>query len=498
MVGGCARAVAVTTATMVLVTVLGVSAAGPVSASPTAGAGSNLSEWAYGASRTYAFGPVPWYGHPGWFRQGNLTLGYSVILNQTNTAANASTFELSMERSMGVMFSVRYCMPSCVSPQEYLDIFYRQWEDSSSHANLTDQGTVESGGRAVSALAIANSSTELQGNLTNTYDWLLPGAGMMSTQMVEHSAVIYAQVASASEVAFAPALGLFPVNPSSASTWSAHSAFNASSSSGKTYFVRELSSASPTNWTLGPHTVLGGVNLTGELWLNGTVAPGSGMTWGGIQYPVLDLTMSGSLPFSVREGVILVPDAADLFGTSPEAWSANETGDALASMVALDARASADGHLGFGASRWQFVPSSTDMMDALATTGGLLPSVTPASDPVGSATYTLQGQPEPVADAQSQSSCVTTGLGCPTGSVASPLRKMLFELVVGGVAATVVAALLVVLVAERRRLPPPTYPNAQLYPPGAAAGPTAGKTRDPRPEPPREPPPEEDPLDHLW
>lgn len=480
-----------------MLTVLGVSAAAPVYASTTATtSGPNFSEWAYGASRNLSFGPVPWAGHPSWVRQGDLTLGFSVILNETRSSTNASTFELSVVRTMGVLFSVRYCSPSCASPSEYLDIFYHQWENTSSHANLTNQGTVLTAGGPLPAIAILNSSTELQANLTNTYDWLLPGTGMMSGKMVKHTAAIYANVTSGTELAFAPSLGLFPQNNlSSQPAWTSHSAFNASGATQASYFGYEKSSAG-SSWALGPRTAVWGVNASGVLWLSGSVAPHGTMSWGGVSYPVLELNVAG--PFSVREGFILVPDTADLFGTSSEAWSANETGDTVASMVSLDARASADGHLGFGASSWQFAPTSTDTMDAFGITGGFVPAMTSASDPVGSASYVLQGQPEPVTDAQSQSNCVTTGVGCPPASSASPLRKLLFSVLVGGIAAAVIATLLVVLVAERRRLPPPVYPNAQLYPPGAAAGPTDPKARGPRPRSPSEPPPEEDPLDHLW
>ena len=494
MYGNFGKVAAVTMVALVLFVVLGVSAAPGASAAPTTATGPGASEWAYGVSKNYSFGPVRWIGHPGWVRQGDLTIGFSVILTQTPPMGDASTFELSVQRTMGVLFSVQYCTPSCASPTEYFDLYYHQWEGTNSQVNLTDQGSVVEGTGPVPALAVLNTSTDVRANLTNTYNWVLPGAGAPSGQLVSHSVAIYANVTSHSQVTFAPAFGLIPLNLSGPQNWTSESAFNASGSTGAHYFVHEESSAG-SSWTLGPGTVPWTVSSAGNVLLIGSYAPGSDWSWGGVNYPAVHLIVVG--PFSVRDGLILIPSAADLFATSSEAWSNNQTGDVAASMTALDARATVEGHVGIAASAWQFAPASTDSMDALQSAGGLVPAMGTA-DPVGSGTYTLQAQPEPVTDAQQQGNCVTTGIGCPTGSTSPPLRKLLGELVVGGVAAAVVASLLVVLVAERRRLPPPPYPNANLYPPGATVGPAVSKPPAQRPGTPPTPPPEEDPLDHLW
>ena len=495
MYGNLRRIAALTAVALVLLVVLGVSATSGASATSTTAAGSASAEWAYGASKSYSFGPTVWAGHYPWVRQGNLTIGFSVVLNQVPSPDNASVFQLTAVRTMGVLFSVDYCNPSCTSPAEYLDIYYHQWERSSSQVNLTDQGTVVEGTDSVPALAVLNSSTSLVANLTNTYRWSLPGTGALSGQLVTHSVGVYANVVSQSQVAFNSPFGLLPLSSLSSSpeTWSSESSFNASGTSGVGYFGQEQSSAG-SSWTLGPHTDQVAVTSAGSVFLNGSYAPGDDLGWDGSSYPAVHLVITG--PFAVREGFILIPNSADLFTTSSEAWSDNETGTADASMTALDARASVDGHVGLVASSWQFASTSMNSLVSLQSVGGLVP-VASSSDPVGTSAYTLQGQPESVTDAQKQGSCVTTGLGCPAGASTPAWRKLLGTVILGGVVAAVVASLLVVLLAERRRMPPPPYPNANLYPPGAATGP-GSKAPAQRPGTPPTSPPDEDPLDHLW
>ena len=493
MYGSFRRVAAVTMAALVLFVVLGVSATSGASATPTPAAGSHTSEWAYGVSKNYTFGPVRWIGHPGWVRQGDLIIGFSVILNQTPSTGDPSTFQVAVVRTMGVLFSVQYCTPSCANPSEYLDTHYHQWEYASSQTNLTDQGTVVEDTGSVPALAVLNSSTDFHANLTNTYQWVLPGMGAQSDQLVHHSASVYADVNSTSQVAFSPAFGLFPQNLSASQSWTSESAFNATGVTGAAYFGQERSSAGST-FTLGPGTLQRDVASTGIVSLSGSYTQGHLRSWGGLSYPVIHLSIFG--PFSVREGFLLIPNPADLFAPSSEPWSGNQSGSAVASMATLDARASANGHLGIAASSWQFTSTSSDSMNALQA-GGLVPAMSP-SDAVGDASYTLQAQPESFLAASQQSNCVTTGIGCPSSAASPPLRKLFAELVIGGVVAAVLATLLVVLVAERRRLPPAPYPNAHLYPPGG--GTAAGAARPPaqRPATPPTSPPEEDPLDHLW
>ena len=488
----------ITAIALVLLMVFGLSATASA-ASPPPSASSNTTEWAYGNTVNYSFGPVKWFDHPGWVRQGSLTLGFSVIFDQIQNDTSSATYELSVVRTMGVRFSVDYCYgSSCIAPAEYFDVHYAQWESLSSYVNLTTNGSVvDSNGTTVPALAILNAATHLQANLTNTYDWALPAPGMTTGPMVNHSVALYANVVSDSLVQFAPYLGLFPLALSSATAWNSTSTYTWSGSIGASYYGHQMSSTGISS-TLGPYNAHTNLSGSGSVTLTGVYAPASNGTfqYNGQSFPAIQLYVTP--PFSIRDAAVLVPTGADLFGHSAEAWSANASGDSAASMSLLDAKAFHDGHIGFEASKWQFVPVSMDMMDQFGSSGGMTTAAT-SSDPVGYSSYSVQGNPESVSDAQQNGACLTSGQNCPSASsILRGLRGPIFVLAVSATLALVVAALVVVLVAERRRFPPPTYPNANLYPPGAA-GPSANApvgTR--RPESPPSSPPEEDPLDNLW
>lgn len=501
MHGSWKRSLAITTAALALLMVFGFSAPMVDAASPAPAASTNTTMWAYGNWTSVSFGPVPWV-HAGWVREGQVTLGFSVVLTQVDPNANAPTFELEVNQTVGVLFAVEYCTPSCSNPTEYMNVSYHQWEHTNSFVNLTDQGSVAEAAGAVPALAVLNSSTRLTANLTNTYGWLLPGSGVMSGRMVGHSAGVYANVASAADVSFAAphGLGLFPLqlNSSSGQEWTSSSPFNASGSADFTYHLFDQSTAG-MNWNLGPKTSAGSVTGSGNISLSGAYSSLDDREWSGLRYPALQLSLTG--PFSVREGFVFVPVTADLFGSSSQTWSSNETGSTLASMASLDATEWADGHFGLGASSWRFTPGSSDSVNSLAGPTGLAPAATASSDPVGSGSYTLQGTPETVPTAQKTGDCVASpsGTGCPlTGNGShGALRGLVEEIAVSGILAAVVATVVAVVVVERRRLPPPAYPNAHLYPPGST-GPFAPMGAAQRPETPSGPPPEEDPLDHLW
>ena len=494
MYGIFGRPAAIMTAALVLLVVFGVTAIPPAEASPSPSSGALSSPWAYGVVKNLSWGPHRLADVPGWVWQGDVTIGFSVILSQTNTSP--STFELDLNRSMGVRWDVTYtCQVSCASPSEFLSIHYAQTEVINASLNLTDQGTVlENGTTAVPAFALLNSTTHVAANLTNTGSSNLPGSGMMSGMMVNRSTYLTASVVSTSQASFAPYLGLFPQDLSTAQAWSSNASFSANGATGVRYLGAQMSS-SGTGWTLPPAQASWPVSASGIVSLSGTNSPNDAVNLGGVPYPALHLLISG--PFAVREGFLLIPDHANLFGGSEESWSGNETGEATASMATLNALPSSHGHFGLAASSWQFLSSSLYSMDETASTGALMPAIATPS-PVAS--VTLQASPLSVDTAQTFGSCLTNGTACPAATtvLAPMLRGLLFSIAVTTLAVAVVATLAIVLITERRRLPPPAYPNAHLYPPGAA-GLRSGALRatGQRPDSPPSPS-EEDPLDHLW
>ena len=93
------------------------------------------------------------------------------------------------------------------------------------------------------------------------------------------------------------------------------------------------------------------------------------------------------------------------------------------------------------------------------------------------ANTSIQGTPLSVSEAQSSRQCLTTGTDCPAVSGSPSVRGILTEFAIVGVVVAVLAVIAIVLVTERRRVPPTVYPNANLYPPGTARGPTRGTVR---------------------
>ncbi len=462
---------------MVFVLPTGLAAA----AGPT-GADAGTTLWAYGAVKT-----VDVSGTAGiWQYQGSATFGYSVILDQQNTSG--STFELSLNRTMGVLFNLAYCSPSCAHPVYTANQSYHSWESSDAWANFTTLGSVNEVGGTVPAIALLNTSSSLVGHL------LVSGAS--SLPAANRSRSLSVNVAGGAHVAFATPLGLIPLDltPKTSASWSSSSNFTASGGASWNFVY---AAAGPRGTVTLAHNGSGNVSRTGTVVAQGSYTVGNSVTFGGITYPAIQLTIVG--PFSVREGFILAPEGADLFGSTAQPWSSNQSGTATASMSALDALPSADGHFGVAASLWLYNAEGTvetSSIGALPGSSGLVPAT--SSNPAPAPPTSVQGSPMSPDDAVSDQGCLIAGSGCPAaggGSSASPLPREIFE---GGVLVAVIAVIAgLVLVAERRRLPPPAYPNANLYPPGATTA--GGRPPSGRPTPAEPPPPaEEDPLGHLW
>ncbi len=444
--------------------------------------------WAYGVVKVASVGPL--HAQMGWIYQGNATIGYSVILNQTNTSDNQ--YELSVHRTMGVRFSVEYCLDSCPSATSYATLNFSAWETVDSFANVTTAGSVLIGNASSPALALENDSSRLSANVTEVVHSYLPVNGVN----VLRERYLSASVASQATVNFSTPLGLFPL-PLAATNplnWSSAADFSANGSTQLEYYYH---AESPTgSITVGPVSSHASVQPSGQVLVAGSYDPGRTITFGGVTFPAIQLVVSG--PFTVREGFLLVPAGADIFGTSAKPWDSNASGETTATMASLDARASEDGHVGIVASSWVVNADSANVAQ-VAPAGG---SGFAALGIAGSSMYpvsstTVQGTPTSVGQATIDQTCLTAGTGCP--NLPGVPAKLLRPLIVLGIAAVVVTAIVVsavAVVAERRRVPPPVYPNANLYPPGAAGRTTVAPPRRAPEAPPPEP--EEDPLGHLW
>lgn len=435
--------------------------------------------WAYGAVETVSLQGT---SH-GWQYSGSAVYGFSVILNQTNTTT--TSIELAVNRTMGVLFQVHYCYPDCSSPTYFGNESYHVYETVDATANLSTTGTVYENDTPVAALSLLNSGANLRANVTETGSSYLRIGGVLGTR----SHYLSANVVASSTVYLSPGLGLFPTTLNSAQSWNSSSQFSSRATADYAYY--EAASGPRGAIHFGPFNGNFSVPANGTVGLNGSYSPTRTVNLGGVTFPEVALRVVG--PFSVREGFILLPSAADLFGGGNPPWSAQQNGSASAAMSYLDARATEGDHLGIGASQWVYdstMANPSGSATALSGNSQLAAASTGISDSAPSTT--VQGVPEPLATAQSQQGCLLTGSNCPSGgsSGTAGFHGLAGLVAVGVVVIVVVAA--VVLIAERRRMPPPAYPNAALYPPGNV------RPGSRAPSGPNPPPPEDDPLRNLW
>ena len=282
------------------------------------------------------------------------------------------------------------------------------------------------------------------------------------------------------------------MNPSNA-TWTSTSNYTASGSVRSVYYFA-FHGPVVTNLTVGPTTTTEDFAPNGSVSIVGSFASASGVAFGGIgAFPAIRLAVAG--PFTIREGIILVPEAADLFGPLTQPWSSSQASAATVALSSIDFKPYYGGHLGLIASARTFTLSSENPANVTGqtenSTGELADVTSPmSSNPVTSTT--LQGQPETVVSAQTSSQCLLTGL-CSSSAGA----HVLFAAAIAGVVVLgAVGLIAVVVIADRRRIPSSSNPNAQLYPPVAFAPAVGARPAGPRT--PTEPAIEEDPLDNLW
>lgn len=469
------------TVAALLVFVLPAASAG---ASPLPASSTSATTWSYGAVRTVVVPPQ--LASNGWTYQGTVTFGYAVTIYDNSTGP--STFELTVLRTMGVAYTIQFCDPSCGAPTQWANQSYRVYETTTTFANFTSQGTVLANGTSdVPAIALENSTTFLHANLTESSDIYLPQAGELGPHLRYLGASLFAR----SAVTFSPALGLFPVDLSPGSTWNSTSSFAEVGSASYEYYY--AAHAPIKTVVIGPITGSVSLSTSGTVSVAGAYPAGSTFQFGGQAYPAITLVVTG--PFDVREGIIFVPTLIDLFGSAIQPWAGNETGTATAQMATLDLKTGGGAHVQLVASSWKYASAAENAATAssiVPASSTLAPAATSAN-PVSSGI--VQGVPESSTQASANQQCLTSGSGCPVSS-AGPSPRSLFGLAV--IAAVVVVAAVAValaVVSRRRQLPPPVYPNAVLYPPGAAAPSVPARA----PGAPGAPPPaEEDPLDHLW
>lgn len=461
----------------VTVALLMVCVAGTASAAPVSGTASVAgSPWAYGVVRTITVQGANLSGDYAY--RGSAVYGFSAILNESVPVANVST--VSVERTMGVLLTIEYCVPNCRSPILTATLNYHAWETTYAHANLTTAAAVHEGSTSVPALGLVNSSASVSAGIRESAVY-----GTRTTVLLAKALSLNASGSAA--VQLTPALGLVPLNLTAGTSWNASSVFHATGAYNWTLNASKSGRSINSTWTNLSGN--GSVNRSGNVSLSGNYTAGSTVEFGGTTYAAVDLSVQG--PFAVREGFILLPSGADLFGGGKTSWSSDQLGSATVTDTHLDLGAHfATGRLGLAASGSLWRSSTTNPAAWVGGSNGtVLAPAAPSAD--GPTPTFVQAQPESVSQAQSNQQCLATGLGCP-GSPSGP-RGVFGLVVIAGVG--IVAIAIVAGTYNRRRLPPAVYPNAGLYPPGTPIAPAAARPTAP-PPPPR--PTEDDPLGHLW
>jgi len=454
-------------------------APGPV---PNGSAAAFVEGWGYGGSRwVNASGSTP---DGQWMYSIHAFVGVQVLVQQVNTSS--TTFELTVNRTLVANLFVLLCHPNCASPTASANLSRQAWEVASATDNFSTAGQVTGPSGPVPAVTLLNASTSAQANFTER------GVANVTGPLGTHhsTAFLSVQSAAAMAVSFTPGLGLFPDNLSATPSWTSSSNYSGHGIWSVDYaYARSPFGQIPTS---GTGSANGTVAHSGNVSLAGSVL-GSVTLHGGLAVTAVRFALTG--PFAFREGLILVPAGADLFGStsSSGAWTQDAQAAESASTDATDFAGASHQRPVIAASATAFAasPAEPSATAAMAGPSGLSAFVTPAS--AGSAATTLQAQPEMESYAQSQSLCLLAG-NCPK-STSGPtelghLGGVLF-LAVAVVGLTVVVVGLVVARQPPRKDPP--SPNASLYPTGAVAPPPPV-----RPATPGTPPPPDDPLGHLW
>jgi hypothetical protein len=399
-------------AVMVLVVPVLAATAG---ASPVPGAGPTTATNAT-ASEQWAYGGQKWVNVSAQF--GNATyqshafLGWQVIYTATNTSTG--TVELEAQRTLGADLFAQYS-GSKVSG----NLSVRGHETETGFANLSATAQVYENGTPTLAIGLLNASARGASNLTESYSLTL-GQSTASGHLDVSGT-------SKSSVSFAPAFGLVPWNVAPNVSWNSTAAYTASGAWalsyqwGATGFLGGTASGSgsPNASVAGTGTVaLSGTDL-------GTVTLANGQTT-----PVIALVVTG--PFDDVDGFILVPHGFEIFGTGVHAWDDHALAAEAIATERLDIALDVLHH------RFQVVASAASYQgadDSLAPSATVT-ATTQAATPAPSSAV-VQGQPESVADAEQQSSCLQAGCGPATGAAGSLLPFLLVGLVAVAVIGTV-------------------------------------------------------------
>lgn len=383
---------------------------------------------------------------------GNASEGFVVNETTTNVSANVTT--VHYQETVGIFFHLEFCRPNCSAPVETANITYVASEVHDSWANLTDTATVtvyngssrfegeNRTGTPVTAIGLINAATQSRSHDSEAMYVMVQPTSTNATPPTPrtYSVVADATYASNSNVAFNPALGLYPTgNLTRGELWSSIAAYS-------------LAGAWAAQWSINvslPHisgTSTGGVNGSiGPLSGNVTLVGRSGSVWGHIDGDHAAIVRFG---LSTRNLEMIGPYVVD-GAASARAWGQGWGGSW--SSVAF---ASASASLG---PTYLLVSSGGSVRDPMS---GVTFSAA-ATDASGVSGFAQNGiapqtedaHPMTASSAATTAACLQIG-SCSSGSTSS-LPPSMFEssttawIVVGVVVAAVAAGAIAVVLRRR-------------------------------------------------
>ncbi len=367
--------------------------ASPASASAVPLGSTAPQQWAYGAEKWVNVSVIL----PNATYTSQAFVGWQVVYTATNTTLGG--VELEAQRTMGATFASKFCSPNCASPSVLGLLNISGWSKIAGFANLTATASVYENGSPVLAIGLENAQAQGTANLSERLQLTAPIGGAARTA----SSTFFAAGATHAQVGFTPALGLVPLTVANGTAWNSSSAYSAA---GAWDIAMSYSHSAFTGTkTAGAYSANGSVTGNGTLGLQGrdlgTVTLRNGQT-----IPALDLQVSG--PFDVSDGVILVPHDFDLFNGDDQVLGSHILGGETFFTSNVDVAVDNLHHLRIVAAASNYGSDDSSLPTGPSTTSV---SATPAAS--ASPTY-LQAQPEPVASAQSASSCLVSA--CPAGA----------------------------------------------------------------------------------
>ncbi len=422
----------------------------PGATSTSVSTAASLDSWAYGVNRWVNVSRTM----PGTAYAVEAYMAWYSMFNSTDTSYSTTMVEVN--RTVATTFIAQYAQPDATNPSVKATIFHTGIERDLAFANFTSGARVYQSGAPTPALGLINASANSEQSVnTSAYVTTYLASGPQTT-IVNYSATTRAMAT----IAFSPTLGLIPWNLAVGTHWNSTSNFTANGGWTVDWHYK-FTYPNGSKITLSGSPI-GARNFGGTIAVNGAVA-GSFAMPSGITIPGVSLNVSG--PFDLLDGVILVPQAGELFGSAVEPTDGPgycHTAVQTARLgVALDPSTS---HFQFAVASSYFTANdSAGMMAGEMAGGGMGPMLSGnPSDPGTTGTGTVEVAATPMTVQAALNAVATVGSPHYPGGTTTPIsaaptsstpfwQTRIFLGLVGVIAVAIVIGVAVLVVRRRRR-----------------------------------------------